>query len=201
MGVLVGRQAPDFTLPAVLGDGSIKEKFHLSTAIRGRYALLFFYPLDFSFVCPSELIALDHRLAEFKKRHVEVIAISVDSHFTHTAWRNTPVEEGGIGSIGFPLVADMAHSVCRAYDVEAGDHTAALRATFLVGTAGVVRYQAVNDAPLGRNIDEILRVVDALQYCDEHGELCPAGWRSGDPAIKDSPDGLAAYLTRYADKL
>ena len=201
MGVLVGRQAPDFTLPAVMGDGSIKERFHLSTAIRGRYALLFFYPLDFSFVCPSELLALDHRLNEFEKRHVEVIAMSVDSHFAHTAWRNTPVERGGIGPVGFTMAADMTHGVCCAYDVEAADRTAALRATFLVDTKGVVRYQAVNDTPLGRDIDEILRIVDALQYCDEHGELCPAGWRSGDPAIKDSVDGVTEYLGKYADKL
>jgi len=201
MGVLVGRQAPDFTLPAVLGDGSIKEKFHFSAAIRGRYALLFFYPLDFSFVCPSELLALDHRLTEFKKRHVEVVALSVDSHFTHTAWRNTPVERGGIGPVGFTLAADMAHSVCSAYDVQAADCTAALRATFLIDTKGIVRYQAVNDTPIGRDIDEILRVVDALQHCDEHGELCPAGWHSGDPAIKDSAAGAAEYLVKYADKL
>ena len=201
MGVLVGRQAPDFTLPAVMGDGSIKERFHFSTTIRGRYALLFFYPLDFSFVCPSELLALDHRLNEFKKRHVEVIAVSVDSHFTHTAWRNTPVERGGIGPVGFTMAADMTHSVCCAYDVESTDRTAALRAAFLVDTEGVVRYQAVNDTPLGRDIDEILRVVDALQYCDEHGELCPAGWHSGDPAIKDSVQGVADYLSKYADKL
>ena len=201
MGVLVGRKAPDFTAPAVLGDGSIVEDFNLAKTIEGKPAVIFFYPLDFTFVCPSELIAFDHRLAEFKKRGVEVIGVSIDSHFTHNAWRNTPINEGGIGQVGYPLVADITHSICQAYDVEHPEAGVAFRGSFLIDKEGNVRHQVVNDLPLGRNVDEMLRMVDALQFHEEHGEVCPAGWTEGDKGMDATPDGVAAYLSDNADKL
>ncbi|KZX75101.1 alkyl hydroperoxide reductase [Oleiphilus sp. HI0009] len=200
MSVLVGKQAPDFTVPAVLGDGSIVDEFTLSEAIKGKYGLVFFYPLDFTFVCPSELIALDHRMADFKERGVEVIGVSIDSHFTHNAWRNTPVNDGGIGQVGYTLAADMAHDICKAYDVES-EGGVAFRGAFLIDKEGLVRSQIVNDLPLGRNMDELIRLVDALQFHEEHGEVCPAGWNKGDKGMDASPDGVAAYLSENSDTL
>ena len=179
MSVLVGKQAPDFTVPAVLADGSIVDEYTLSEAIKGKYGLVFFYPLDFTFVCPSELIALNHRVGDFKERGVEVIGVSIDSHFTHNAWRNTPVNEGGIGQVGYTLAADISHDICKAYDVES-EGGVAFRGAFLIDNNGVVRSQIVNDLPLGRNMDELIRLVDALQFHEEHGEVCPAGWNKGD---------------------
>ncbi|MEW5973463.1 MAG: peroxiredoxin [Pseudomonadota bacterium] len=201
MGVLVGRQAPNFTAAAVLGNGQIVEDFRLDSAIRGKYAVIFFYPLDFTFVCPSELIAFDHRIEEFRKRNVEVIGVSIDSHFTHNAWRNTPVEKGGIGPVRYTLVADMNHAICKAYDVETPDGNVAFRGTFLIDKSGIVRHQVVNDLPLGRNIDETLRMVDALQFTEQHGEVCPAGWKEGDKGMKADPQGVAEYLASEASKL
>jgi peroxiredoxin (alkyl hydroperoxide reductase subunit C) len=201
VGVLVGRQAPDFTAPAVLGDGSIVEDFHFKKTVEGKYAVIFFYPLDFTFVCPSELIAFDHRLNEFKSRNVEVIGVSIDSHFTHNAWRNTPVENGGIGPVKYTLVADMTHAVCKAYDVETPDGAVAFRGSFLIDKEGVVRHQVVNDLPLGRNVDEMLRMIDALQFTEQHGEVCPAGWNKGDKGMNASPDGVATYLAENAESL
>ena len=201
MGVLVGRQAPDFTAPAVLGDGTIVDDFSFSDHTKGKYSVIFFYPLDFTFVCPSELIAFDHRLAEFTKRGVEVIGISIDSHFTHNAWRNTAINDGGIGAVKYPLVADMTHSICKDYDVELPDGSVAFRGSFLMDQTGLVRHQVVNDLPLGRNIDEMLRMIDALQFTEEHGEVCPAGWKDGDSGMKDTPEAVASYLTENADKL
>jgi peroxiredoxin (alkyl hydroperoxide reductase subunit C) len=201
VGVLVGREAPDFTAPAVLGSGEIVDSYNLKEATAGKYKVLFFYPLDFTFVCPSELIAFDHRLAEFSKRDVEVIGISIDSHFTHNAWRNTPVNQGGIGPVGYTLVADMTHAICKAYDVETPDGAVAFRGSFLIDKAGVVRHQVVNDLPLGRNIDEMLRMIDALQFTEEHGEVCPAGWKQGEKGMSASPDGVATYLAENAESL
>ncbi|MFZ5466689.1 MAG: peroxiredoxin [Pseudomonadota bacterium] len=201
MGVLVGRQAPNFTAAAVLGNGQIVEDFRLDSAIRGKYAVIFFYPLDFTFVCPSELIAFDHRIEEFRKRNVEVIGVSIDSHFTHNAWRNTPVEKGGIGPVRYTLVADMNHAICKAYDVETPDGNVAFRGSFLIDKSGIVRHQVVNDLPLGRNIDEMLRMVDALQFTEQHGEVCPAGWKEGDKGMKADPQGVAEYLASEAGKL
>lgn len=201
MGVLVGRNAPDFTAPAVLGDGSIVDEYHFASAIKDKYAVVFFYPLDFTFVCPSELIAFDHRLEEFTKRNVEVIGVSIDSHFTHNAWRNTPVNEGGIGPVRYTLVADMTHNICKSFDVETPDGAVAFRGSFLIDRAGMVRHQVVNDLPLGRNIDEMIRMVDALQFTEEHGEVCPAGWKEGDKGMNASPNGVAEYLASEADKL
>lgn len=201
MGVLVGREAPDFTAPAVLGSGEIVESYNFAEARQGKYAVVFFYPLDFTFVCPSELIAFDHRLDAFHKRNVEVIGVSIDSHFTHNAWRNTPINQGGIGPVKYTLVADMTHAICKAYDVETPDGAVAFRGSFLIDTAGVVRHQVVNDLPLGRNIDEMLRMIDALQFTEQHGEVCPAGWKDGDKGMNASPDGVAEYLAGEADKL
>jgi peroxiredoxin (alkyl hydroperoxide reductase subunit C) len=201
VGVLVGREAPDFTAAAVLGDGSIVDDFSFSKTIENKYAVLFFYPLDFTFVCPSELIAFDHRLEEFKKRQVEVVGCSIDSHFTHNAWRNTAVNDGGIGPVGYPLVADLNHAICKAYDVETADGNVALRGSFLIDKSGIVRHQVVNDLPLGRNIDEMLRMIDALQFNEEHGEVCPAGWKEGDAGMQDTPEGVAKYLADHSDSL
>lgn len=201
MGVLVGREAPDFDAAAVLGSGEIVENFNFKQATEGKYAVVFFYPLDFTFVCPSELIAFDHRLEEFTKRGVEVIGVSIDSHFAHNAWRNTPINEGGIGPVKYTLVADMTHAICKAYDVETPDGAVAFRGSFLIDKEGLVRHQVVNDLPLGRNVDEMLRMIDALQFTEEHGEVCPAGWNQGDKGMKASPDGVADYLASEGDKL
>ncbi|MDD4964726.1 MAG: peroxiredoxin [Gallionella sp.] len=200
MAVLVGKSAPDFNAVAVMGNNEINETFNLKSFIAGKVAVIFFYPLDFTFVCPSELIAFDHRLAEFKSRNVEVIGVSIDSQFTHLAWKNTPVNNGGIGQVGYPLVADIKHEICQAYDVE---HAAgvALRGSFLIDAAGVVRHQVVNDLPLGRDIDEMLRMVDALQFHETHGEVCPAGWNKGKAGMKASTAGVAAYLAENAGAL
>ncbi|MGZ8186702.1 MAG: peroxiredoxin C [Methylobacter sp.] len=200
MSVLVGKQAPDFTVPAVLGDGQIVDSFTFSEATNGKYAILFFYPLDFTFVCPSELIALDHRIDEFKGRQVEVIGVSIDSHFTHNAWRNTPINQGGIGPVRYTLAADLSHKIVKDYDVEA-EAGVAYRGAFLIDRSGVVRHQVVNDLPLGRNIDELIRIVDALQFHEEHGEVCPAGWNKGDAGMNANPAGVAEYLGKNADKL
>jgi peroxiredoxin (alkyl hydroperoxide reductase subunit C) len=201
MGVLVGRKAPEFSAPAVLGNGEIVDNFQLAETIRGKYAVLFFYPLDFTFVCPSELIAFDHRLGEFKERNVEVIGVSIDSHFTHNAWRETPIEKGGIGPVKYTLVADMTHAICKAYDVELPDGSVAFRGSFLIDREGIVRHQVINDLPLGRNIDEMLRMVDALQFHEKHGEVCPAGWQKGASGMNASPAGVASYLAENASKL
>ena len=199
--VLVTRQAPDFTCAAVLGNGEIVNNFNFKKHIEGKAAVLFFYPLDFTFVCPSELIAFDHRYEEFKKRGVEVVGVSIDSEFTHNAWRNTPTENGGIGAVKYALAADVKHEIAKAYGIEHPEEGVALRASFLIDKNGVVRHQIVNDLPLGRNIDEMLRMVDALQFHEEHGEVCPAQWEKGKEGMKDSPEGVAKYLKQNADKL
>jgi peroxiredoxin 2/4 len=201
MSVLVGREAPDFTAPAVLADGTIVDEFNLKSEIKGKNAVIFFYPLDFTFVCPSELIAFSKRVAEFESRNTQVIGVSIDSHFTHNAWRNTDVNNGGIGAVKYPLIADLTHSICKDYDVETPDGAVAFRGSFLIDTNGVVRHQVVNDLPLGRNVDEMIRMVDALLFHEEHGEVCPAGWNKGDTGMKADPEGVAAYLSENADKL
>jgi len=199
--VLVTRQAPDFTSSAVLGNGEIVDNFNFKKHIEGKAAVLFFYPLDFTFVCPSELIAFDHRYEEFKKRGVEVVGVSIDSEFTHNAWRNTPTENGGIGAVKYALAADVKHEIAKAYGIEHPEEGVALRGSFLIDKNGVVRHQVVNDLPLGRNIDEMLRMVDALQFHEEHGEVCPAQWEKGKEGMKDNPEGVAKYLKQNADKL
>jgi peroxiredoxin (alkyl hydroperoxide reductase subunit C) len=184
-----------------MGNNEINESFNLKSHIAGKAAVVFFYPLDFTFVCPSELIAFDHRLAEFKSRGVEVIGVSIDSQFTHLAWKNTPVNKGGIGQVGYPLVADIKHEICLAYDVELAGAGVALRGSFLIDKTGVVMHQVVNMLPLGRDIDEMLRMVDALQFFEEHGEVCPAGWSKGKPGMNASTDGVAQYLADHAQSL
>lgn len=201
MSILVGRAAPDFTVPAVLANGEIVNQFNLAKAIQNKYGLVFFYPLDFTFVCPSELIALDHAIDEFKSRQVEVVAVSIDSQFTHNAWRNTPVEKGGIGQVRYTLAADVNHHICRSYGVEHPEAGVALRGAFLIDKNGVVRSQIVNDLPLGRSMHEIIRLVDALQFTDQHGEVCPANWKKGDVGMKASPAGVADYLAANAEQL
>jgi peroxiredoxin (alkyl hydroperoxide reductase subunit C) len=199
--ILVGRKAPDFSAAAVLGNGEIVQDYRLSQAGRDKYVILFFYPLDFTFVCPSELIALNNRLDEFKKRGVEVVGVSIDSQYSHHAWRSTPVEKGGIGHVGFPLVADTQHHICQAYGVEHPEAGIAFRASFLIDKQGMVQAQAINNLPLGRNVDELIRLIDALQFHEEHGEVCPAGWNKGDKAMKATPEGVASYLHENAGNL
>jgi len=195
MSSLVTQEAPDFTAQTVLADNSI-EDFTLSS-LRGKYVVLFFYPLDFTFVCPSEIIAFDKKLAEFKSRNAEVVGVSIDSQYTHYAWRQTPPEKGGIGEVGFPLVADLDKSISKEYGVllEAG---IALRGLFLIDKEGIVRHMLVNDLSLGRSVDEAIRVLDALQFTEEHGEVCPANWKQGDEAMKPTAEGVAEYLAKNA---
>ncbi|MFM8454012.1 MAG: peroxiredoxin [Gammaproteobacteria bacterium] len=197
MSCLIGYQAPDFSAPAILGNGEISPQFKLSEMIKDRYGLLFFYPLDFTFVCPSELIALDKRMGQFLERGVEVMAISVDSHFTHLAWRNTPVNQGGIGQVSFNMVADINHRIAQSYGVQHPDLGVAYRASVLIDKKGFVRSQSINDLPLGRNVDELIRLVDALQHHETHGEVCPAGWKPGQAAMEASPAGVAQYLSEH----
>jgi len=199
MSILVSRQAPDFTAPAVMPNGEIVERFKLSD-LHGRYVVLFFWPLDFTFVCPTEILAHDRRVEQFKSRNVEVVGISIDSQFTHFAWRNTPVKEGGIGPVRFPLVADVTHAITRSYGIEHPDGVA-LRASFLIDRNGIVQHQVVNNLPLGRNVDEMLRMVDALQFTEEHGEVCPAGWNKGEEGMQPTSQGVADYLSRKSEKL
>jgi len=199
MSTLVTKEAPDFTCAAVMANGSIKADFKLSS-LRGKYVVLFFYPLDFTFVCPSEILAHNNRVAKFKEIGVELIGVSIDSEFTHLAWRNTPVEKGGIGPIQFPLVADKKHEICQAYGVELPGGVA-LRASFLIDKNGIVQHQVVNNLPLGREVDEMIRMVEALKFTEEFGEVCPAGWRKGDEAMKPTAEGVAKYLAKHASSL
>jgi peroxiredoxin (alkyl hydroperoxide reductase subunit C) len=200
MSVLVGKPAPDFTAPAVLPSGEIVEDFKLSDR-KGKYTVLFFWPLDFTFVCPTEILAHNRRMEAFGHRGVEVVGISIDSQFTHFAWRNTPVREGGIGPVQFPLVADVKHDITRAFGIEHPDAGVALRASFLIDRDGIVQHQVVNNLPLGRNVDEMLRMVDALQFTEENGEVCPAGWNKGDEGMNPTAGGVADYLAANAEKL
>ena len=199
MAVLVGKQAPDFKAQAAMPDGTFQE-VSLSD-YRGKYVVLFFYPLDFTFVCPSEIIAFDNHLSEFKERNCEVLGVSVDSHFTHHAWKETDRDHGGIGKIQYPLIADLTKSIARDYDVLVGEGTVAFRGLFLVDKDGNVRHQLVNDLPLGRNVEEALRMVDALQFHENNGEVCPAGWNKGKEGMKPSAEGVAAYLKDNATTL
>ena len=199
MSVLVAQQAPDFTAPAVMPDGSINDQFSLSQ-LHGRYVVLFFWPLDFTFVCPSEIIAHDNRLSKFRDLGVEVVGISVDSVYTHSAWREMPREKGGIGKVQFTMVGDVRHEVVRAYGVEHPDGVA-MRASFLLDRSHIVQHQVVNNLAIGRDVDEMLRVVDALQFCEEHGEVCPAGWRKGQQGIKPTTESVADYLSSHSIQL
>ncbi len=197
MSVLVGKEAPDFTAKAVMPDNTINDKFNLKAHIKGKVGIVFFWPLDFTFVCPSEIIAFDNRVKEFKSRGAEVIGVSVDSHFTHLAWKNTPVNNGGIGQVQFPMVADLTKSIARSYDVLLSDEVA-FRGTFMIDKKGIVRHQVINDLPLGRNVDEAIRMLDALNFVEEHGEVCPANWKRGEDGMKPTGEGVATYLKKHA---
>jgi len=192
MSVLVGKQAPDFKATAVVG-GDFKEV--TLSEYRGKNVLLFFYPLDFTFVCPTEMHAFQDKLADFKKSNTEVIAVSVDSQFSHLAWLNTPKADGGIEGVKYPIVSDINKTISRDYDVLVGGAGVAYRGAFLIDKEGLVRHQTVNDLPLGRNVDEFLRLVDALSFHEEHGEVCPANWTKGDKAMKPDAEGLKKFFS------
>ena len=194
MAVLVTKEAPNFKAKAVMPDNTFEE-IELSK-YRGKYVVLFFYPMDFTFVCPTEIIEFSRKLDEFKKRDVELIGVSTDSEFSHLAWKNTAEKDGGIGNIQYPLVADIKKSISIDYDV-LFDESVALRGLFLIDKDGIVRHQVVNDLPLGRNIDEAIRMVDALQHTEKHGEVCPVGWKPGDDAMTPTGDGVADYLSKH----
>ncbi len=197
MTLLVTKPAPDFTATAVLADNTFKEDFSLSD-FRGKYVLLFFYPLNFTFVCPSEILAFNKAVDQFEENNCQLVGISIDSHFSHLAWKNTPVNEGGIGQIRYPLVSDLNKSISRDYGVLL-DAGIALRGLFLIDREGVIRHQVVNDLPLGRNVNEALRILHALQFTEKHGEVCPANWNKGEEAMKPTAEGVAAYLSAHAD--
>ena len=191
---LVTKQAPEFEAETVMPNNSF-EKISLSS-LRGQYVLVFFYPLDFTFVCPSEILAFNRQVDDFKTKNCAVLGISVDSVYTHLAWKNTPVDQGGIGPIQFPLVSDISKSISEDYGVLLEDGIS-LRGLFLIDKDGVIRHELVNDLPLGRNVDEALRVIDALQFFEEHGDVCPANWRPGDEAMKPTAEGVADYLSKH----
>jgi peroxiredoxin (alkyl hydroperoxide reductase subunit C) len=195
MCTLVTKEAPDFTATAVMPDNSFKE-LKLSS-YRGKYVILFFYPLDFTFVCPSEIIAFDAALDKFQKKNTQVLGVSVDSHFTHWAWKNTPRKEGGIGPIRYPLVSDLTKGIAKDFGVllEGG---VALRGLFLIDKEGKVRHALINDLPIGRSVDEALRTLDALQFHEQHGDVCPANWHEGEEAMKPTADGVAQYLAKHS---
>ena len=195
MSTLVCKPAPNFIAPAVMPDGLINDTFSLKD-YDGKYVVIFFYPLDFTFVCPSEIIAHDKRANEFSQRNVELIGISIDSQYSHYAWRKTPLNQGGIGEISFPLVADVTHSIVRNYGIEHPDGVA-LRASFLIDKKGIVQHEVINNLPLGRNVDEMLRVIDALQFSEQHGEVCPAGWQKGQQGMRPTTEGVSDYLTNH----
>ncbi|MFI4983899.1 MAG: peroxiredoxin [Rickettsiales bacterium] len=195
MAVLVGKPAPDFTASAVMPDNSFNNTFKLSEYGKDKLTVLFFYPLDFTFVCPSEIIAFDTKVQEFKNRGAELIGVSVDSHFSHLAFKNTPTNKGGIGQVQFPLVADITKKIARDYDVLLND-SIAFRATFIIDQHGIVRHQLINDLPLGRNVEETLRTIDALKYHQEYGDVCPANWIQGEEAMKPTQEGVAKYLAK-----
>jgi len=198
--MLVTKKAPDFTAKAVLADGQIIENFNLYNNIGEKGAVLFFYPLDFTFVCPSEIIAFSKRIEEFESRGIQLIGVSVDSEFSHFAWRETSLENGGIGKIKYPLVADLTKQISKNYDVLFGE-SVALRGSFLIDKDGTIRHAVINDLPLGRNIDEMIRMIDAMLFTNEHGEVCPAGWNKGDEGMKADTKGVAEYLSKHEGNL
>ena len=195
MSALVTKEAPDFTAQAVMPNNEFAEV--TLSGFRGKHVVLFFYPLDFTFVCPSEIIAFDTVVNTFKEKNTELIGVSVDSHFTHLAWKNTPREKGGIGQVRYPLVADITKEIARSYGVLFNE-SVALRGLFLIDKNGIVRHALVNDLALGRSVDEAVRMLDALQFTEKHGEVCPANWREGDEAMKPTSEGVAAYLAAHA---
>jgi len=214
--MLVKKQAPDFKATAVMPDNSFKE-ISISD-YKGKKVVLFFYPLDFTFVCPTELLAFNHRLEAFEERNVQVIGCSVDSQWSHLAWKNTDINNGGIGNVQYPIIADIDKSIARAYDVLINAEPAtimtdelemestiggdvALRGSFLIDEEGVIRHAVINDLPLGRNIDEMLRMIDALAHNQKHGEVCPAGWQEGKDAMAENPEGVSGFLSKHSEEM
>jgi peroxiredoxin 2/4 len=195
MCTLVTKEAPDFTAKAVMPDNTFSDL--TLSSYRGKYVILFFYPLDFTFVCPSEIIAFDSALEKFQKKNAQVVGVSVDSHYTHWAWKNTSRDDGGIGQIRYPLVADLNKSIARSFGVLL-DESVALRGLFLIDKEGIVRHALINDLPIGRSVDEALRTLDALQFHEKHGDVCPANWREGDEAMKPTAEGVAQYLAKHS---
>lgn len=193
MSLIVTNPAPDFTATAVMPDNSFDENFSLSN-YKGQYVMLFFYPLNFTFVCPTEILSFNRAVAQFKEANCQLIGISIDSHFSHLAWKNTAINDGGIGNVQYPLVSDLDKTISKNYQVLL-DSGIALRGLFLLDKEGVIRHQVVNDLPLGRSVDEALRVLHALQFTEEHGEVCPANWQQGEEAMKPTADGVATYLS------
>lgn len=198
--MLVTKKAPDFKAPAVLANNTIVEDFELSKNLGEKGAVVFFWPKDFTFVCPSEIIAMDHRVKAFNEKGFNVIGVSIDSDVVHFAWKSTPINQGGIGNVQFPMVSDITKQISRDYEVLIGD-AVALRGSFLIDKNQVVRHAVINDLPLGRNMDEMLRMCDALTFFEQHGEVCPAGWHKGDKGMKADAKGVAEYLSQNADKL
>ncbi|MDG2488936.1 MAG: peroxiredoxin [Roseibacillus sp.] len=208
MSTLVGKTAPDFTTQAVMGNGEVVEDYNFSSSIAGKYAVLFFYPMDFTFVCPTELISLNNRIDTFRELGVEVVGVSIDSHWTHNAWRNTDVDSGGIGQVDYTLAADLSHAICQSYGIESDGGESyypagvAMRATFIIDQKGIIRSMTVNDEPLGRNMDEVIRTIEGLQFFEENGQVCPAGWNKAKAAFTPAdPSKLADYLSENAKGL
>ncbi len=197
----IGEKAIDFTLPAVLSNGSLVNEFNFYSSINKKYSLLFFYPMDFTYVCPSELLAINNRLSEFKKRNVQVIAISIDSHFVHKAWRETPLNLGGVGKVGYPLVSDIKREVIKFYNLEDKDTGVSYRSSFVIDELKVIRIQHIHDLPIGRNIDEYIRLFDALTFYNKRGNLCQAGWLKGSDGIAPSSKGVSDFLTSNSEIL
>ncbi|RTK92274.1 MAG: peroxiredoxin [Rickettsiales bacterium] len=200
MNPFIGKAAPDFDAKVVMPDNSINSEFNLKKYLHNHKGIIFFYPLDFTFVCPSEIIAFNNRLGDFTSRNTKVVAVSVDSHFSHHAWKNMPVNKGGIGNIQFPLVSDLKKEISTAYNVLNEDGIS-YRATFLIDERFNIRHYLVNDLPLGRNVDEALRMIDALEHHLTYGEVCPAGWKKGDQAMRATQQGVSDYLSSNAEKL
>lgn len=190
---LVGKEAPDFNAKAVVNGGEIVEGFTLSQ-FRGKYTVLWFYPLDFTFVCPTELHAFQAKLAEFEAKNTQVVACSVDSWFSHAAWLNTPKKEGGIQGVTYPIVSDFDKTITNNFGIMCDEVSASYRGLFLIDKEGIVRHQVVNDLPLGRSVDETLRMVDALQFHEKNGEVCPANWQEGEDAMNATAEGVKQYL-------
>lgn len=193
---LVASLAPDFTAHALLKSGEIVQNFKLSNFVNNKYAIIFFWPLDFTFVCPSELIALNKRYLEFAKRDTKIVGVSIDSEFTHYAWRNTPINEGGVGPLKYPMISDIKHKIIKLYNVSHPEMDVALRGTFILDKNRIVRSQIINDLPIGRNVDELIRIIDALKFVEDTGLVCPAQWENNKKGIKATPEGISEYLSK-----
>jgi peroxiredoxin (alkyl hydroperoxide reductase subunit C) len=200
MNLYIGKLASDFTAKAVMSDNVINENFNLKKYLKGHIGVVFFYPLDFTFVCPSEIIAFNNRISEFISRKAKIVAVSVDSHFSHYAWKSLPINNGGINSVQFPMVSDMKKEISNSYGV-LSEEGFAYRATFVIDDQFVIRHYLVNDLPIGRNVNETIRIIDALEHHRVHGEVCPAGWNRGEKGIKPDSYSVTEYLISKADSL